>query len=168
MLSEPGIPPHELHLKVGAVCGIMRNLSVEKGLVKSVRVRVVALHRYIVRVELLRDQSASLDDRFFYLPRVNFDFQPRQTIWTVERRQFPLRLASATTFNSCQGLTLDQVCWTSPHSFSLTANSTPVCPVLERGTIFTQYFHRTITTVLCPILFTINSYCLLTTRNSSG
>jgi hypothetical protein len=101
MLSEPGISPHELHLKVGAVCSVMRSLSVEKGLVKNVRVRVVEPHRHIVLVELLRDRSASVANRFFYLPRVNFDFQPRQTSWTAERRQFPLQLAYATTFNSC-------------------------------------------------------------------
>src|SRR5437764_6315201 len=41
------------------------------------------------------------------LPRINFEFQPRFCPWTVQRRQFPLRLAYATTFNSCQGLTLD-------------------------------------------------------------
>lgn len=101
MLSEPGISPHELHLKVDAVCSVMRNLSVEKGLVKNVRVRVVELYRHIVLVELLRDRSASVDDRFFYLPRVNSDFQPRQTSWTAEQRKFPLRLTYATTFNSC-------------------------------------------------------------------
>ena len=33
---------------------------------------------------------------------------PRYAPWTVTRKQFPLRLAYATTFNSCQGLTLDQ------------------------------------------------------------
>ena len=109
LLSEPGVPPHKLHLKVGAICSVMRNLCIEKGLVKNVRVRVAELHRHIVRVELLRDQSISIDDRFFYLPRISFEFQPRQTSWTVERRQFPLRLAYATTFNSCQGLTLDKV-----------------------------------------------------------
>jgi hypothetical protein len=109
MLSEPGVPPHELHLKVGATCSIMRNLCIEKGLVKNVRAQVVELHRYIVRVELLLDQSVSNDDRFFCLPRISFNFQPRQTSWTVERRQFPLRLAYTTKFNSCQGLTLDKV-----------------------------------------------------------
>ena len=31
---------------------------------------------------------------------------PYGTDWTVIRKQFPLRLAYATTFNSCQGLTL--------------------------------------------------------------
>jgi hypothetical protein len=55
LLSEPGISPHKLHLKVGAICSVMRNLYIEKGLVKNVRVRVTAFYRHIVRVEFLRD-----------------------------------------------------------------------------------------------------------------
>jgi hypothetical protein len=74
LLSEPGVPPHKLHLQVGAICSVMRNLCIEKGLVKNIRIRVVELHRHIVRVELLRDQSILIDDRFFYFPRINFDF----------------------------------------------------------------------------------------------
>jgi hypothetical protein len=74
LLSEPGVPPHKLHLKVGAICNVMRNLYIEKGLVKNVRVRVAALYRHIVRVEFLRDQSIPIDDRFFYLSRISFEF----------------------------------------------------------------------------------------------
>ena len=33
---------------------------------------------------------------------------PQHSSWTILRRQLPLRLAYATTFNSCQGLTLDR------------------------------------------------------------
>jgi hypothetical protein len=109
LLNEPGIPPHKLQVKVGTICSIMRNMSIDEGLVKNARVRVLELRRHIVRVELLHSPSFSTDNRTFYLPRINFDFRPLYTSWTVERRQLPLRLAYSTTFNSCQGLTLDKV-----------------------------------------------------------
>jgi PIF1-like helicase len=38
MLYEPGIPSHKLRLKVGAICTITWNLSIENGLVKNARV----------------------------------------------------------------------------------------------------------------------------------
>ena len=63
----------------------------------------------VVQVELLRALSDSTADQFLYLPWINFDFHPQGTSWTVERRQFPLYLAYAIIFNSCQGLTLDNV-----------------------------------------------------------
>jgi hypothetical protein len=41
----------------------MRNLCIEKGLVKNVRVRVAELHRHIVRAELLPTQSIDINRR---------------------------------------------------------------------------------------------------------
>ncbi|KAG2071265.1 hypothetical protein BDR04DRAFT_1016461, partial [Suillus decipiens] len=40
------------------------------------------------------------------IPRINFAFYLNHSLWTVNRRNFPLRPADATTFNGCQGLTL--------------------------------------------------------------
>ncbi|KDQ54266.1 hypothetical protein JAAARDRAFT_135755 [Jaapia argillacea MUCL 33604] len=37
-----------------------------------------------------------------------FTFQPLHSSWTVNRQQYPLRLAYASTFNGCQGLTLER------------------------------------------------------------
>jgi hypothetical protein len=50
MLYKPGIPPHKLDIKVGAVCTIQRNLSTEKGLVKDARVIIQELNRYSIKV----------------------------------------------------------------------------------------------------------------------
>ena len=113
MLCEPGIPPHALTLKVGAICTIARNLSMECGLVKNARVIIQELNRYSIRVGILpicpAITSTSLNTIQSYpLSRINFDFNPQCSNWTVRRRQFPLCLAYATTFNSCQGLTLDR------------------------------------------------------------
>lgn len=113
-MHEPGVPPAKLTLKVGCIASVMRNLSIEDGLVKNARVQVVSLRQHIVEVRLLRQggirpQTADADMPTFLLPRISFEFEPRGTNWTLQRRQFPLRLAYATTFNSCQGLTLDRV-----------------------------------------------------------
>ena len=51
--NENGIPPHELHLKVGSLCSIMRNLSIDHGLVKNVRVIVQRMLRHTIEVETL-------------------------------------------------------------------------------------------------------------------
>jgi hypothetical protein len=114
-LKQPGVPPHSLPLKVGAICSIMRNLDVEKGLVKNTRVVIVALRQRYVEVRLLSSLlnstagiSSSDANQTFCLPRIVFEFKPSFAPWTVQRRQIFLRLAYATTFNSCQGLTLDR------------------------------------------------------------
>src|SRR3954447_304746 len=110
MLDEPGVPPPERCLKPGAVCSVMRNLHQEKGLSKNVRVVVQKVLRYSVIVEILPgDFDSSRVGTVFALPRINFKFRPSCGNFTVERRQFPQRLACAVTFNSCQGLTLDRI-----------------------------------------------------------
>ncbi|KAL8276810.1 hypothetical protein RQP46_010741 [Phenoliferia psychrophenolica] len=114
-LKENGIPPHVLHLKpdmsilrqVGAICVIMRNLSIERGLVKNAKVVVTARHRHLIEVLLLNRDGG--DETTHLLPRINFSFSPDWHNFTVLRRQFPLRLAYASTFNSCQGQTIGRL-----------------------------------------------------------
>jgi hypothetical protein len=112
MLYEPGIPSHRLRLKVGAICTVARNLSIKDGLVKNARVIIEQLHQYSVVVKLLSFQTSVLllssRSPTFPFSRINFEFNPQHSSWTILRRQLPLRLAYATTFNSCQGLTLDR------------------------------------------------------------
>jgi len=96
----------------------MRNLDISQRLVKHSRVIVRKIQRHIIEVELLPSSHSILTlpeyllsttpSKIFPLPRINFEFQPSGYPWTVCRRQFPLRLAYATTFNSCQGLTLSR------------------------------------------------------------
>ena len=117
ILNEPGVPSHKLELKVGAICTIQRNLSTEKGLVKNARVIIQDLNRHSIRVAvLLQPHAVAQDMQEFPLVRITFEFNPDQSSWTVVQKQFPLRLAYATTFNSSQGLTLNRAVIDLRHS----------------------------------------------------
>jgi hypothetical protein len=52
-LQEPGIPPHELILKVGCICRLTRNFDASRGLTKNTRVIVRTLLRHTVEVETI-------------------------------------------------------------------------------------------------------------------
>lgn len=100
-------PNHDLYLKEGAICCLMQNLCVSKGLVKNQRVIIVSAQSRYIEIWLLN--RGSRPDVTHLLPRVIFDFRPPFVSYTIRRKQFPLRLAYSTTFNSCQGLTFDKV-----------------------------------------------------------
>lgn len=107
LLKHNGVPDHHLTLKRGAICTLMRNMSVQDGLVKNARVIIHATHVRFVEIQLIDNRTGSLG-ALHCIPRIRFDFSPSGCSWTAQRLQFPLRLAYATTFNSCQGLTLDR------------------------------------------------------------
>jgi hypothetical protein len=65
-LTEPGIPPHELTLKVGSICHFTRDFSAAKGITKNARVIVRRLLRYSVEVSTLPMQI-----EYRYLPSVS-------------------------------------------------------------------------------------------------
>jgi hypothetical protein len=57
-LQEPGIPPHELVLKVGAICRFTRNFDASRGLTKNTWVIVRNLLRHTVEVETISSMVA--------------------------------------------------------------------------------------------------------------
>ena len=85
----------------------MRNLSVDKGLVKNSRVILKALGSSVISVQVI-SKDGPLDEEVL-LPRINFTYKIPGSGFTLCRKQFPLSPAYSTTFNSCQGLTLDKV-----------------------------------------------------------
>jgi hypothetical protein len=104
----PGLPPHSLTIKSNAVFRLLRNLSVDRGLVKNVRVVIVHTGTRLITVRLLKGIAGTInhiDEEDILIPRINFT-STLPSGHTLLRRQFPLAPAYATTFNSCQGLTL--------------------------------------------------------------
>ena len=48
LLDHNGVPPHVLNVRISCVCSLMRNMSMQKGLVKNARMIVVNLgNRFI-------------------------------------------------------------------------------------------------------------------------
>jgi hypothetical protein len=82
-------------------------MSVKKGLVKNARLIIERLHRRFIEVRLINNLTGDISEPLS-LPRIRFEFTPPNSSWTIHRIQFPLRLAYATTFHGCVGLTLDK------------------------------------------------------------
>jgi len=97
----PGIPPAILQVKVGGLYRILHNFSLDRGLVKNARVSVTDIG---INVRLLGDND-SLNNEDILLPCITFSSR-LPSAHTLIRKQFPIAAAHATTFNSCQGLTL--------------------------------------------------------------
>ena len=108
--TPPGLPPHTLQIKVNGIYRLIRNFSVDRGLVKNARVIVSEMGNRLITVRLIHQQGSTLyaDDEDVLIPRISFT-SILPSGHTLLRRQFPLTLGYATTFNSCQGLNLDCV-----------------------------------------------------------
>jgi hypothetical protein len=108
--TPPGLPLHTLVIKTNAVFRLLRNFSLDRGLVKNVRVVVTEVGARIITVKIVRDRNTNQlqEDEEILIPRISFTHVLKSG-HTLLRRQFPLAPAYCTTFNSCQGLTLDRV-----------------------------------------------------------
>ena len=109
-IRPKGMPDHTLTIKIGGVYRLLRNFSLDKGLVKNVRVVITGLGNCLITVHVLKSigNQAVAETEDLLIPRITFK-DPLSSGHTLLRRQFPLAPAYATTFHSCQGLTLDRI-----------------------------------------------------------
>lgn len=110
--TPPGLPEHHLRIKIGGIYRLLRNFSIQRGLVKNARIRIVAIGPRLLTVKLLNPGRRSTfllnEEEFVLLPRITFEANLRSG-HTLQRRQFPISPAYASTFNGCQGLTLKRI-----------------------------------------------------------
>lgn len=105
-VNESGVPDSILHLAEGDICFVMRTFDKRAGLVTNARVEIVKLHANTITVKLIDPDT---HDDLLSVPRINTIFQMGRSNLSINRKQFPLQLCYAITFNKAQGQTLSRV-----------------------------------------------------------
>ncbi|VDP08631.1 unnamed protein product [Heligmosomoides polygyrus] len=105
-MTPTGLPPHALHIKVGCIVMLLRNLDVANGLCNGSRFIVRQIGQRVLICE------HAVGDRQGYqvlIPRIDCYYTHQMLPFRLRRRQFPLRLSFAMTINKSQGQSFSKV-----------------------------------------------------------
>ena len=105
-LTPSGMPPHRLIMKTGAIIMLLRNLDLRKGLCNGTRLIVHRLYDNVIDAAIL--QGANSGQRVL-IPRIKLAPSDVSLPFTLQRTQFPVRLAYCLTINKAQGQTFDRL-----------------------------------------------------------
>lgn len=106
-LNIPGLPVHELKLKINAIVMLIRNLSISDGLCNGTRLKIKKLHQHNIEAEIITGVKTNT---IVFLPRILLDSGEDSSLpFILYRRQFPIILAFAMSINKSQGQSFDKV-----------------------------------------------------------
>ena len=101
-----GLPLSKLKLKEGCPIMVLRNLDAAHGVCNGSRGIVTRLRSRVLEVKLLTGDFAG---QKVFIPRISNQPTEDQVAFKFTRRQFPVRLAFAMTFNKSQGQSVKYV-----------------------------------------------------------
>ncbi|KAF2890198.1 hypothetical protein ILUMI_15975 [Ignelater luminosus] len=104
-LDVPGLPPHNLRLKVGSVVIMLRNINQPK-LCNGTRLVVSKLMNNVIYATILKGKFEGEEALIPRIPMI-----PTDMPFEFKRLQFPIRLAFAMTINKVCGLNLENPCF---------------------------------------------------------
>ncbi|XP_038716065.1 uncharacterized protein LOC120009516 [Tripterygium wilfordii] len=105
-LSFPGVPNHQLSLKINTPVMLLRNINQSMGLCNGTRLMIKRLGDRIIEAVIMT--GSNIGDKV-YIPRIIMSATDKKWPFTLKRRQFPIRLCYAMTINKSQGQTLEKV-----------------------------------------------------------
>ena len=101
-----GLPLSKLELKEGCPIMVLRNLDAAHGVCNGSRGIVTRLRSRVLEVKLLTGDFAG---QKVFIPRISNQPTEDQVAFKFTRRQFPVRLGFAMTFNKSQGQSVKHV-----------------------------------------------------------
>ena len=102
-INASGLPPHMLSLKIGSPLLLLRNMNPKQGLCNGTRLVVKQVLNKLLKVEIMNGSHAGYEA---WIPRIDLLTAENFLPFTMNRRQFPVKLAFAMTINKSQGQTL--------------------------------------------------------------
>nr|XP_017217236.1 PREDICTED: ATP-dependent DNA helicase PIF1-like [Daucus carota subsp. sativus] len=105
-INIPGMPPHDLKLKVGVVVMLMRNLNQTLGLCNGTRMMVTKCLKLCVECEVI---SGHYKGTKHFIPRMELSPSETTLPFKICRKQMPLQICYAMTINKSQGQSLQKV-----------------------------------------------------------
>uniref|UniRef100_A0A914NGS9 ATP-dependent DNA helicase n=1 Tax=Meloidogyne incognita TaxID=6306 RepID=A0A914NGS9_MELIC len=106
-LTPAGIPAHHLHLKVGSIIVLLRNLNTSKSLCNGTRLIVKKLQTNLISAETICGSNTGMTIGISRVCNSYVDERPDGV--SFERFQFPVREAFAMTITKAQGQTCERL-----------------------------------------------------------
>lgn len=95
-VSAPNVPPHELHVAVGTLVMLVRNIDSARGLVNGARFQITKLTDHVIYARYL---FGFRKETTFAFVRMLATIKDSKLPQIVRRIQFPLRVSYAMTIN---------------------------------------------------------------------
>jgi ATP-dependent DNA helicase PIF1 len=105
-LRIPELPPGELKLKIGVPIILLRNLNPYEGLCNGTRLICRGFQSKVIDAEII---TGSHIGKRVFIPRITLTPSETKLPFTLNQRQFPIRVAFSISINKSQGQTLSRV-----------------------------------------------------------